>query len=120
MIKVLIGESHGCEVDAIVPSKAGLRTVLEVLKIQMNFWSTLEPVLSKLQSKWELYAFEDRSECICFYLNLPFPLLYSNLTQCVLNDVKVIPPPSHKPPPEKKKKKNREEKRISSQNLQKI
>ncbi|KAM7479731.1 hypothetical protein LguiA_027944 [Lonicera macranthoides] len=62
VIKVLIGESHGCEVDSIVPSKAGLRTVLEVLKIQMNFWSTLEPVLSNLQSKWALYAFEDRKK----------------------------------------------------------
>lgn len=62
VVKVLLGESPVSEVPDVVPSKAGLRTVLEVLKIQMRFWPTLESILSKLQSQWGLYAFEDREK----------------------------------------------------------
>ncbi|XP_059640580.1 histone deacetylase 15 [Cornus florida] len=62
VIKVLLGESPACEVDNLVPSRAGLQTVLEVLKIQMNFWPTLEATLLKLQSQWGSYAFQDRKE----------------------------------------------------------
>uniref|UniRef100_A0A5B7BQT2 histone deacetylase n=1 Tax=Davidia involucrata TaxID=16924 RepID=A0A5B7BQT2_DAVIN len=62
VIKVLLGESPGCEVDSIIPSKTGLQTVLEVLKIQMNFWPTLEASLLKLQSQWGSYAFRGRKQ----------------------------------------------------------
>ncbi|KAK4350002.1 hypothetical protein RND71_029315 [Anisodus tanguticus] len=59
VIKVLLGESHVIDIDNIVPSKSGLRSVLDVLKIQMNFWPTLETNFTKLHSKWGSYAFQD-------------------------------------------------------------
>lgn len=62
VIKVLLGESPGCEGENVVPSKSGLLTVLEVLKIQMKFWPTLEPVLAKLQSQWGACAFPNRKK----------------------------------------------------------
>ncbi|GMQ11209.1 hypothetical protein CsSME_00053934 [Camellia sinensis var. sinensis] len=62
VIKVLLGESPGCEVVNVVPSKSGLVTVLEVLKIQMNFWPALESFYSKLHSQWGPYAFQDRKK----------------------------------------------------------
>ncbi|KAL2462854.1 Histone deacetylase 15 [Forsythia ovata] len=57
VIKVLLGESPQCNLDHIVPTKAGLRTVLEVLKIQKKYWPALELNFSKLQSEWGSYAF---------------------------------------------------------------
>ncbi|XP_058227179.1 histone deacetylase 15 isoform X2 [Rhododendron vialii] len=62
VIKVLLGESPGCEAENAVPSKSGLLTVMEVLKIQMKFWPTLEPVLLKLNLQWGTYALPNRSE----------------------------------------------------------
>ncbi|MCE3216234.1 Histone deacetylase 15 [Datura stramonium] len=59
VIKVLLGESPVIDVENTVPSKAGLRSVLDVLKIQMNFWPTLETNFTKLHSKWGSYAFLD-------------------------------------------------------------
>ncbi|CAN4088869.1 unnamed protein product [Withania somnifera] len=59
VIKVLLGDSPVIDTDNIVPSKAGLRTVLDVLKIQMNYWPTLETHFTKLHSKWGSYAFQD-------------------------------------------------------------
>ncbi|KAJ8535998.1 hypothetical protein K7X08_034399 [Anisodus acutangulus] len=59
VIKVGLGESHVIDIDNIVPSKSGLRSVLDVLKIQMNFWPTLETNFTKLHSKWGSYAFQD-------------------------------------------------------------
>ncbi|KAL5183621.1 Histone deacetylase 15 [Glycine soja] len=52
VIKVLLGESPGCELENSFPSKAGLQTVLEVLKIQMNFWPALGPIFVTLESQW--------------------------------------------------------------------
>ncbi|KAE9467112.1 hypothetical protein C3L33_00965, partial [Rhododendron williamsianum] len=63
VIKVLLGESPGCEAENVVPSKSGLLTVMEVLKIQMKFWPTLEPILLKLNLQWGTYALPNRSEC---------------------------------------------------------
>ncbi|XP_022736487.1 histone deacetylase 15 isoform X2 [Durio zibethinus] len=60
VIKVLLGESYGCEPENIVPSKAGLHTVLEVLKIQMKYWPTLSSSLEKLQSQWGMYSMENK------------------------------------------------------------
>ncbi|KAK4352134.1 hypothetical protein RND71_027652 [Anisodus tanguticus] len=57
--QVLLGESHVIDMDNTVPSKSGLRSVLDVLKIQMNFWPTLETNFTKLHSKWGSYAFQD-------------------------------------------------------------
>lgn len=62
-IKVLLGETPECELDNCLPSKSGLRTVLEVLKIQMNFWPTLASTLTKLESEWGSCLVENRSEC---------------------------------------------------------
>ncbi|CAN4086737.1 unnamed protein product [Withania somnifera] len=59
VIKVLLGESPVIDTDNIVPSKAGLRSVLSVLKIQMNFWPTLETNFTKLHAKWGSYVFQD-------------------------------------------------------------
>ncbi|KHN10413.1 Histone deacetylase 15 [Glycine soja] len=57
VIKVLLGESPGCELENSFPSKAGLQTVLEVLKIQMNFWPALGPIFVTLESQWRVYCF---------------------------------------------------------------
>ncbi|XVE58715.1 hypothetical protein DITRI_Ditri04bG0191200 [Diplodiscus trichospermus] len=58
VIKVLLGESSGSEPENIVPSKAGLHTVLEVLKIQMTYWPTLSSTFEQLQSEWGMYSME--------------------------------------------------------------
>ncbi|PON62099.1 Histone deacetylase superfamily [Parasponia andersonii] len=52
VIKVLLGENQECELESILPSKSGLRTVMEVLTIQMKFWPTLRSAFSKLESQW--------------------------------------------------------------------
>lgn len=64
VIKVLLGESSacGCESENIVPSKAGLHAVLEVLKIQMKYWPTLTSSFEKLQSQWGMYSMEDKKK----------------------------------------------------------
>ncbi|KAL3529320.1 hypothetical protein ACH5RR_008642, partial [Cinchona calisaya] len=59
VIKVLLGESSACNLDSIVPSKSGLRTIFEVLKIQTKYWPALESTFSRLQSRWGIYAFQD-------------------------------------------------------------
>ncbi|KAL4384371.1 hypothetical protein GQ457_15G001390 [Hibiscus cannabinus] len=60
VIKVLLGESRVCELENAVPSKAGLHTVLEVLKIQMNYWPNLSSSFEKLQSQWGMYSVENK------------------------------------------------------------
>ncbi|KAK8537059.1 hypothetical protein V6N13_042010 [Hibiscus sabdariffa] len=60
VIKVLLGESRECEPGNAVPSKAGLQTVLEVLKIQMNYWPNLSSSFGKLQSQWGMYSVENK------------------------------------------------------------
>ncbi|KAF5730382.1 Histone deacetylase 15 isoform 1 [Tripterygium wilfordii] len=62
VIKVLLDESAGCELANGTPSKAGLQTVLEVLKIQMNFWSTLESRFTELQSQWGIHFFDNKKK----------------------------------------------------------
>lgn len=57
----MLGEDPGCDLD-VLPSKAGVQTVLEVLKIQLNFWPTLGPRYSDLQSQWGMYCLKNRSE----------------------------------------------------------
>lgn len=54
MKQVLLGEDPGCNMDKIVPSKSGLRTIFEVLKIQTKFWHSLEDIFAKFQSQWGL------------------------------------------------------------------
>ncbi|CAI9113629.1 OLC1v1014265C1 [Oldenlandia corymbosa var. corymbosa] len=61
VIKVLLGEVSDGDLDNVVPSKSGLRTVFEVLKIQMNYWPALESIYSKLQAQWGFYAGQDPS-----------------------------------------------------------
>ncbi|XP_048329333.2 histone deacetylase 15 [Ziziphus jujuba] len=56
VIKVLLDESPECEPENVLPTKAGLLTILEVLKIQMNFWPTLGSNFMKLQSQWGMYT----------------------------------------------------------------
>ncbi|KAG5619007.1 hypothetical protein H5410_018831 [Solanum commersonii] len=62
VIKVLLGESPTIDIENTVPSKVGLRSVFDVLKIQMNFWPTLEANFTKLHSEWGSYAFQDTRE----------------------------------------------------------
>nr|XP_043614467.1 histone deacetylase 15 [Erigeron canadensis] len=56
VIKVLLGENPASVLENVVPSRSGLRTVLDVLKIQNNFWPTLGSILSDLQTLWGSYA----------------------------------------------------------------
>ncbi|GLT53065.1 hypothetical protein SLA2020_263610 [Shorea laevis] len=60
VIKVLLGESPGCNLDNVVPSKAGAQTILEVFKIQMNFWPTLGSRFSDLQAEWGMYCLKNK------------------------------------------------------------
>jgi len=53
---VLVGENPAHEMGDIMPSKAGLQTVLQVLKIQLKFWPILESNYTTLQSQWELVS----------------------------------------------------------------
>ncbi|KDP20091.1 hypothetical protein JCGZ_05860 [Jatropha curcas] len=62
VIKVLLGESAPREMGNIAPSKAGLQTVLEVLKIQMHFWPSLESRIAKLKSQWEASCSKNKKE----------------------------------------------------------
>ncbi|KAL8056726.1 hypothetical protein ABFS82_04G137600 [Erythranthe guttata] len=63
VIKVLLGENprHSME-QVVIPTKSGLRTVLEVLEVQLNYWPSLKSKLSKLQSDWGLYALHDKKQ----------------------------------------------------------
>ncbi|XP_076888896.1 histone deacetylase 15-like [Bidens hawaiensis] len=56
VIKVLLDEKPENMLENVTPSKSGLRTVLEVLKIQNNFWPNLGPIFSDLESRWGSYA----------------------------------------------------------------
>ncbi|KAG8476232.1 hypothetical protein CXB51_033045 [Gossypium anomalum] len=60
VIKVLLGESCECEPENIIPSKAGLLTVLEVLKIQMKYWPNLSSSFEKLQLQRAMYSVEKK------------------------------------------------------------
>lgn len=60
--KVLLGESPERESENVLPTRAGLLTILEVLKIQMNFWPTLGSNFMKLQSQWGMYSLGNKSE----------------------------------------------------------
>lgn len=62
VIKVLLGESCECEPENIVPSKAGLLTVLEVLKIQMKYWPNLSSSFEKLQLQRAMYSVEKKQK----------------------------------------------------------
>ncbi|XP_040996506.1 histone deacetylase 15 isoform X2 [Juglans microcarpa x Juglans regia] len=64
VIKVLLGESPGCNPENFLPSKAGVQTVLEVLKIQMNFWPALGSIYSDLQSQWGMYCMKTKKKQI--------------------------------------------------------
>ncbi|CAI0473837.1 unnamed protein product [Linum tenue] len=56
VIKVLLGENPSAEVADIAPSRAGLQTVMEVLKIQKDFWPGVGASLTQLQSLWEGFS----------------------------------------------------------------
>ncbi|KAF3773012.1 Histone deacetylase 6 [Nymphaea thermarum] len=47
VVKVLLGEKPAVKMGNILPSKSGLQTLLEVLDIQLKFWSNLEPCYAK-------------------------------------------------------------------------
>ncbi|XP_039045347.1 histone deacetylase 15-like isoform X2 [Hibiscus syriacus] len=60
VVKVLLGESSECEPENIAPSKAGLLTMLKVLKIQMKYWSTLSSSFEKLQAQWGMHCTDNQ------------------------------------------------------------
>lgn len=74
--QVLLGESPGCELENSFPSKAGLVTVLEVLKIQMKFWPSLGPIFVNLESQWRMYCFEKKSKELSLVYLLNFTTLF--------------------------------------------
>ncbi|XP_068652281.1 histone deacetylase 15-like [Aristolochia californica] len=53
VIRVLLGENPTREADHLVPSEAGLQTVLEVLKIQLRHWPILKTIYATLMSQWK-------------------------------------------------------------------
>lgn len=64
MIQVLLGENPEESVEQLIPTKSGLRTVLEVQQIQLNYWPSLETMFSKLHSEWGSYVLVKKSEYI--------------------------------------------------------
>ncbi|KAF4391688.1 hypothetical protein G4B88_005574 [Cannabis sativa] len=62
VIKVLLGESPESELQNVLPSKSGLHTVIEVLRIQMKFWPTVGSTFAKLQSQWEMYSLKNKKK----------------------------------------------------------
>ncbi|XP_015944226.1 histone deacetylase 15 [Arachis duranensis] len=54
VIKVLLGDNPECEPENSVPSAAGLQTVMNVLKIQKNYWPSLGPIFTDVQSQWRI------------------------------------------------------------------
>ncbi|KAF7806328.1 histone deacetylase 15 isoform X1 [Senna tora] len=58
--KALLGESPEFELENNLPSRSGLQTVMEVLKIQMNYWFSLEPIFENLQTQWGAYCLEPK------------------------------------------------------------
>ncbi|CAN6213188.1 unnamed protein product [Urochloa humidicola] len=50
VVKVLVGEGPGIRFDSS-PSEEGLKTVLQVLKIQQQFWPVLSPTYALLQQE---------------------------------------------------------------------
>ncbi|VVA21434.1 PREDICTED: histone deacetylase [Prunus dulcis] len=64
VIKVLLGESPGCELDNTLPSRSGLQTVLEVLQIQNKYWPALESSLTKFQSQCSMYTIQNKKKQI--------------------------------------------------------
>ncbi|CAN6717561.1 unnamed protein product [Malus baccata var. baccata] len=64
VIKVLLGESPGCELDTTLPSRSGLQTVLEVLQIQNKYWPALGSSLTKLQSQMKTYSVQNKKKQI--------------------------------------------------------
>eukprot|EP01018_Ginkgo_biloba_P017008 Gb_31634 [translate_table: standard] len=53
VVKVLLGENLQLIPNDIQPSKAGLETLLEVLKIQSHYWPILNESYHKLRAQWE-------------------------------------------------------------------
>ncbi|KAL5726038.1 histone deacetylase [Ranunculus cassubicifolius] len=62
VIKVLLGDNPGKEMDRIAPTKAGLQTVMEVLQIQMEYWPKLESNLTKLLSEFPSFSFQSQEK----------------------------------------------------------
>ncbi|KAG2294496.1 hypothetical protein Bca52824_041165 [Brassica carinata] len=64
VIKVLMGENaeNDLPIATAPPSRACLRTVLDVMNIQMKFWPSLATSYSKLLSEWEASRLEKRAE----------------------------------------------------------
>lgn len=58
VIKALIGEGPEYKLEKVIPSKDGMETVLEVLKIQLNYWPFLENIFKKLQQQLESLSFQ--------------------------------------------------------------
>ncbi|WOL15300.1 histone deacetylase 15 isoform X3 [Canna indica] len=56
VVKVLLGENPSCEMSNVMPSKAAVQTILQVLKVQMKYWPILKPSYMVLQSQWGLVA----------------------------------------------------------------
>ncbi|KAI0527013.1 hypothetical protein KFK09_002609 [Dendrobium nobile] len=56
VVKVLLGEIPRYDMSDVKPSKAGLETVLQVLKIQMKFWPILGTKFEALRAEWKLVA----------------------------------------------------------------
>jgi hypothetical protein len=50
-MQVLLGDSLNFGTYATAPSKEGLKTVLQVLKIQQQFWPVLGPAYASLQAR---------------------------------------------------------------------
>ena len=64
-VKVLLGEVPEWEQEDAVPTRAGLQTVLDVLKIQMNYWPSVRLLFEQLQLRFaqlQLQWQEDNSE----------------------------------------------------------
>ena len=70
IVKVLLGESPESELHNTLPSKSGLQTVMEVLRIQTKFWPTLGSTFAKLQSQWGMHSLKNKSDSLSLSLSV--------------------------------------------------
>ncbi|GAB4860959.1 hypothetical protein Ancab_036119 [Ancistrocladus abbreviatus] len=62
VIKVLLGEKPEYPGESVAPTRAGMQTVLDVLKIQTKYWPSLCPNMTKLRSVWESYLLQSKKK----------------------------------------------------------
>lgn len=60
VVKVLLGENPVYDMSAVKPSIAGIKTLLQVTKVQLTFWPILESTYLALKIQWPMISLNRR------------------------------------------------------------